>query len=253
VAPTWQSLFSQQPFYVAHRGGGGNWPEMTGYAYEQSAKIPGLQAMEISACLTADGVLVCSHDEDTERLTGKDYEIGKETWATLSRLQVSAEETNRPSQPSQALTRFDEVAERYMGTHVLFVEPKLTAAVQPLMSRMIGLGRPEGVVWKQPVNSTTFPAARQLGFATWGYVLDEPGHLGDNLRRFAASPDITLIGASRRESDRFITGVVEEAHANGKPAISWEVRSVADRRRLLGLGVDGLMTSNVTEVLATPL
>ena len=84
-------------------------------------------------------------------------------------------------------------------------------------------------------------------------MLHEPEHLGDNLRRFAASPDITLIGASRRESDRFITAVVSEAHEAGKRAISWEVRSVADRRRLLGLGVNGLMTSNVTEVLATPL
>jgi hypothetical protein len=185
-------------------------------------------------------------------LSGVDYEIGKETWQTLSSLQVSPEETNRPSQPSRALTRFDEVAERYIGTHVLFVEPKLTAAVQPLMSRMIGLGRPEGVVWKQPVNAATFAAARQLGFATWGYVLDEPGHLGENLRRFAASPDITALGAARRQSDRFITQVVSEAHAAGKRAISWEVRSVADRRRLLRLGIDGLMTSNVADVVNAP-
>src|SRR5687767_13268304 len=60
--PTTASLTAASPFYIAHRGGGGNWPEMTAYAYEQATKIKGLQALEISVCLSADGVLVCSHD-----------------------------------------------------------------------------------------------------------------------------------------------------------------------------------------------
>ena len=72
---------------------------MTAYAYAQAAKVPGLQAMEISVCLSADGVLVCSHDPTTARMTGTPYTIAEQTWATLSTLKVSGAETTEPDQP----------------------------------------------------------------------------------------------------------------------------------------------------------
>ena len=64
------ALTADDPFYIAHRGGGGNWPEMTAYAYAQAAQVAEIKALEISVCLSADGVLVCSHDPTTTRLTG---------------------------------------------------------------------------------------------------------------------------------------------------------------------------------------
>lgn len=251
-APTVSSLIATDPFYIAHRGGGGDWPELTAYAYQQAARIPDLHALEISVCLSSDGVLVCSHDPTTARLTGTDYTIADETWATLSSLQVSGAETGDPSQRPRPLTRFDEVAEAYIGAFVLFVEPKVSRAAAPLLDRLVGLGQPDRVVWKQPVNATGFAAAKRQGFATWGYVLDEPAHTGANLRRFAADDDIDLLGAPRSESDDFIRTVVAAAAAQQKQTISWAIRSTADRDRVLGLGCQGLMTSNVTEVLAAP-
>lgn len=245
-------LLNSDPFYVAHRGGGGDWPELTAYAYQQAARVPGLTALEISVCLTADDVLVCSHDPTTDRVTGSSYTIADETWETLSKLQVSAAETNDPSQPSRAFTRFDDVVEAYINRFVLFVEPKVSRAVGPLLQRMTGLGQPERVVWKQPVNSSVFTAAKQQGFATWGYVLDEASHTGANLVRWAASPDIDILGAPRAESDDFIRAVVGAADAQDKPTISWAVRNTADRERLRGLGCRGLMTSDLVEVLAAP-
>ena len=46
------ALTAADPFYIAHRGGGGNWPEMTAYAYAQAAQVPGIKALEISVCLS---------------------------------------------------------------------------------------------------------------------------------------------------------------------------------------------------------
>ena len=176
------TLTATQPFYIAHRGGGGNWPEMTAYAYAQAAQIPGLQALEISVCLSADGVLVCSHDPTTARMTGTPYTIAEETWATLSTLKVSGAETTEPDQPPQPLTRFDDVVEAYIGQFVLFVEPKVKAAADPLMVRMAALDQPERVVWKSPINSSSgFAEAKRRGFGTWGYVLNETAHTGRQL------------------------------------------------------------------------
>ncbi|MET1006932.1 MAG: glycerophosphodiester phosphodiesterase family protein [Propionibacteriaceae bacterium] len=251
--PTVSTLIRDRPFYIAHRGGGGDWPELTAYAYEQAAKLPGLRALEFSVCQTADGVLVCSHDKSTERATGTPYVIAEQTWQTLSTLMVSARETNNPSQPAQPFTRFDDVIDRYVRDFVVFVEPKDKIAASNLMAKMISLGQPERVVWKQPINSSLFATAKQHGFGTWGYVLNEPGHLGDNLARFAASSDIDMLGAPRAESDAFVADIVAAADAHAKTTIMWEIRDVADRARALRLGCAGQMTSHIAEVLAAPV
>jgi glycerophosphoryl diester phosphodiesterase len=166
---------------------------------------------------------------------------------------VSARQTNDPGQPAQPLTRFDDVADAYIDRYVLFVEPKDSIAADGLMAKMVDLDQPERVVWKQPVNSTRFVTAKAHGFTTWGYVLNEPAHLGDNLTRYAAAPEIDLVGAPRAESDEFVATVVSAARACDKTTIMWEIRNVEDRARALRLGCRGLMTSDIAEVLAAPL
>lgn len=246
------ALVTTTPFYAAHRGGGDDWPEMTAYAYQQASRVPGLRALEVSACLSVDGVLVCSHDPSTKRTTGKDLVIAKETWATLSTLEVTGAGTHDPAQPARPLARFDEVVRTYLDDFVLFVEPKVPQAVQPMMDLLAGLQQPTRVVWKQPINSTSFSLARQHGFSTWGYVLDEPAHLGTHLSAYATSPDLTMLGVSDEQPDAFVRAVVDAADANGKPTIAWPVRTAARRERALALGCRGIMTSDPAELLSPP-
>lgn len=242
-------LVAGTPFYVAHRGGGANWPEMTAHAYEQASRLPGLQALEISVCLSSDGVLVCSHDPTTTRVTGVDLTIADTPWSTLSALTVSAAGTTDPGQPRRPLTRFDDVVDAYADRFVLFVEPKVKAAEEPLMARLAGLGQPERVVWKQYVNATRFSQAKEHGFSTWGYVLDEPSHRGERLQRFAAAASLDMLGAPLAEPDGFVDTVRAAAAANGKPLLAWAVSSAADRDRALRLGCQGLMTSDIAGLL----
>jgi len=251
-APTVASLTATAPFYIAHRGGGGNWPEMTAYAYEQASKIPGLQALEISVCLSADGVLVCSHDPTTARVTGTDYTIAKETWATLSTLYTTAEKTTDPSQPARPLARFDELGERYIDRFVLFVEPKVPAAEGPLLRQLTSLLNPERVVWKQPLTSGGFGAAKDAGFATWGYVLDDPSFLGANLTRLTADSRIDMLGIPVFGPQRVIRAAQDAADDQGKKTIAWPITINAERERALGFGASGLMTSNIADLMPAP-
>jgi glycerophosphoryl diester phosphodiesterase len=247
------TLTAAEPFHIAHRGGGRNWPAMTAYAYAQAAKVPNVHALEISVCITSDDVLVCSHNKTTTSMTGVPYTIIEETWETLSSLRVSPRYTTDPDQPSRPFTRFEDVVERYIDSHVLFVEPKINAAGDRLMERMAALGQPERVVWKQPVNSKRFAAAKDRGFTTWGYVLDEPAHTGKNLARYAASEHVDLLGAYDGESDDFASAVVAAADENDKLTIMWEISTVQERQRALRLGCAGLMTSDVLNVVNSPL
>ena len=96
-----RTLTATPPFFVGWRGGSRDWPEMTTYGFEQAAAIPGILAMELVVAQTADSVLVCSADPTTQRVTGLDFTVAEETWATLSGLKVRATETKDPRQPSQ--------------------------------------------------------------------------------------------------------------------------------------------------------
>lgn len=245
-------LLDHSPFYIAHRGGGDNWPEMTRYAYDQAARLPDVRALEISVCRSADGILVCSHDPTTLRMTGVDLTIGQQPWSVLSGLQVTAAYTRDPSQPEQPLSRFDEVIERHIDRLVVFVEPKTPEAVGPLMDRMAALGHPDRVVWKQPVNQPNFRTAKDHGFGTWGYVLNERGHQGERLEKFAATDEIDLLGAQRTQPEALVRKVMDAAGRHDKKVVMWPIRNVAHRDYALSLGCAGLMTSNVIDVPTAP-
>lgn len=216
---TFAALVRDVPFYVAHRGGGSNWPEMTAYAYDRAAALPYVNAIEVSVCLSSDGVLVCSHDLNTLRVTGVDLEIAATDWATLSQLQVTAAFTDDPGQPARPLARFDEVVEKHLPNLVVFAEPKTSQAVGPLMTRLARLAQPERTVWKQPVNQPNFATAKANGFGTWGYALDEPGHLGERLPRFAADPNIDILGIEKSEPDPVVSRVVSLATQDRKSVV----------------------------------
>ncbi len=84
------------------------------------------------------------------------------------------------------------------------------------MASLLSLGHPERIVWKQPVTSSRFAEAQRHGFSTWGYVLDQAAHLGDNLKRYAADNAIDMLGASQGHPDAFISTVARTALSQQK-------------------------------------
>lgn len=245
-ASTYAELVATNPFFVAHRGGGRNWPEMTAFAYDQAVALPYVKAIEVSVSISSDGVLVCSHDANTLRMTGVNHEIEKTAWATLSRLLVSARETDDPSQPARPFTKFEDVV-GHLRNVVFFVEPKTRRAVDALFERMVAARQPERVVWKQPVNSARFAQAKEAGFHTWGYGFDV-AYQYDQLPKYASSPDIDLLGVGIAQSDRLLREVVQAANENGKRVMTWPIVTPANKARALKLGIVGLMTSDILHV-----
>ena len=201
------SLTSESPFYIAHRGGDRNWPEMTAYAYAQAAALPYVHALEISVCITSDGVLVCSHDADTARVTGTDYTISDVPWSVLEPLTVTPKFTDNPGQPRRPFTRLADVLARYVADHVIFIEPKVAAAVPALQQALVALGRPERLGWKQPIDGCRFEWAKAQGFTTWGYILDQPSHSMDRVRSYAAGPTVDMLGIECTRPDDVIAEV----------------------------------------------
>ena len=244
-----RTLTATPPFFVGWRGGSRDWPEMTTYGFEQAATHPGILAMELVVAQTADGVLVCSADPTTQRVTGLDFTVAEETWATLSGLKVRATETKDPRQPSQPLARLEDVIDRFIDRFVIFAEPLAQPAVGNLMAKLISLNAPGRIVWKQPINSDRFGEAKLHGFSTFGYVLDEPAHTGDNLKRLARSDEIDMIGASITHPRKLLTSVLDAARQNGKQPVTWKVGGRKELDRALKLGFEGIGSAAIREIV----
>ena len=233
---TVQSLFESPAFQVAHRGSWDNWPEHTMTAYRQAA-LAGAPALELSVCATEDGILVCHHDVDTARTTGRDLVVSETRWEDLSKLRVDARPWLGPNTPLEPIPLLKDVLDVYAATHVIFIEDKQGTNTRALLDLMDSYpSSREHFIWKQSAIAAQIRLVTEEGYQSWGYFTQEQMPLLEERQdRF------TFLGINTSSTDEEITAAV----ATGKPVICWEVHSRAERDRLIGLGVAGLMSANI--------
>ena len=74
-----------RPIVLAHGGGEDQYPHSTPYAYAESVKA-GVDMLDFDVQLTADGVLVVQHDDDTGRTTNADLPVNDTDYEDLAKL-----------------------------------------------------------------------------------------------------------------------------------------------------------------------
>lgn len=237
---TVDALTGTTPFYIAHRGSGDNWTEHTKMAYDSSIAA-GVQAIEVSVHSTSDGVLVCHHDASLLRLTGVDKEIESMTYAELAEFRVDSRQWLGPSADPQPVPKLTDVLDAWAATHVVFLEDKQGTNTKMLLDLMDTYPDSTGhFVWKQDAGVRSFEEAQARGYKTWGYFVDG----ADNkFEKYATRHDFVGIYHLAADAD------IQRLAGFGRPIICWEVHTRATRDRLLGLGVRGMMCSNIPYVM----
>lgn len=236
---TVSALLSADRFHIAHRGSGDNWPEHTMAAYA-GAVAAGAAALEVSVCATSDGVLVCHHDRDLQRLSGDTRRIEDLTWADLQEVRIDARGWLGPAAAPEPIPRLSDVLDRFAPSVAIFIEDKQGTNTTRLLDVMDAYEDPtEHFVWKQWAGASQHRAAHERGYRTWGYFGEE---LLERSAELAGEFD--LLGVYHRLSDDQISSVV----ALGTPVICWEVHDRATQERLGELGVVGMMCSNLPYV-----
>ncbi|KAH7011810.1 PLC-like phosphodiesterase [Ilyonectria destructans] len=91
------------PQAIAHRGAKVSWPENTMAAFRGAVAV-GAHALETDVHLSADGVVVLSHDPSLKRCYGVDKKIANCDWEFLETLRTVRE-------PKEPLPRFKELLE----------------------------------------------------------------------------------------------------------------------------------------------
>lgn len=243
-------MLSRDAFYVAHRGGSRDWPEMTGYAYTKAAQW-GAGALEVSCGRTVDGVWFGLHDQGLTRTSGPaaPTSVAAElTWAQVQQSAVNGSvAANNPTQPPRPYTRLEEILGWYGGSHVLFLDPKYETNRRHEFFDLVGsLMDPSRVVIKF-YGDASFLAddARARGFASWGYYYQSDWESG-MLAEHHASWDI--LGMDYEASPAAWAAVM----AYGQPVMGHIVPDFAAAGAAIGYGAAGLMVSGVTAVVDGP-
>lgn len=242
---------AQTVAYTAHRGSGGEYPEMSALAFDAAAsvmKVNGcVPALEISANVTSDKTLIAIHDTTLDRTTTGTGTIVNQSWANI-RNHAKTDESDflGTGWEAQPISTVRSLLDRYFGKAVIFIEPKSNHAIQPLQRLLTDYPQAwRSVVWKMPFDNPAHQTMRALGYETWGYAQTPDTTTDAQLN--AADPYITMWGLPTDSSDAQVTRFV----SRGKPVMCWEVHRRCEVTRLSALGVKGMMCSQVDYVTRT--
>ena len=233
------------PRWIAHRGAGTLAPENTLAAFRLGA-AHGCRMFECDAKLSADGVPFLLHDATLERTTNGRGDAGALNWSELSRLDAGSwHSPGYAGEPPATLAAL--VAFCHANHHALNVEIKPCPGTEATTGTVVA--RTLAQQWKNassaPPLLTSFSrlalaAAREAApQLPRGLLLDQ---LDSDWHEAAQALDCRAIICHH---PLWNAGLVEQVHAAGWRALAYTVNDADEARRLLGLGLDGLITDRV--------
>jgi len=235
------------PRWIAHRGAGSLAPENTLAAFRVGASH-GYRMFECDAKLSADGVVFLMHDDTLQRTTNGEGMGGHHDWRHLSQLDAGA--WHSPAFAGEPLATLGAVASYCLANACwLNIEIKPTPGLE--MATGVAVAKEAARLWAASMDTppllTSFqPAALQGARQAApelprGLLLDT---LWDGWLDFAIDVGCVAIVCKHVLWDRT---TVAQATQAGMRTLAYTVNEEADVHRLLGLGLDGLITDRVDQ------
>ncbi len=244
------ALLHERPIAMAHRGSMLLWPENTMTAFQEAVDL-GCRYLETDLQISRDGVLVAFHDDKLDRTTDGAGPVSDHLWEDLQdldaayRFRPQGQDGDFPYRgrgvriPSleELMTSYPEV--------VVSLDLKRDGLEEPLVELIGRLDLWDRVIVgsfkggrlrrfrslaDRPVATSAGPG-ETLRFVTAARLRRTP-HLAADALQVPVKQWITVVSAR----------TVETAKAAGMPLIVWTINDPDEMRRLLDLGVDGLIT-----------
>lgn len=230
---------SPPPRVLAHRGLAVEAPENTLLAFAK-ALAAGAEFIETDVHASADGVAIVSHDPDLSRVAGREVKVGQLTAAELRRVDLG---------DGQVFPTLAEALDAFPDAR-LNIDIKSAEAVGPAVEAI----RSANAIGRVLV--TSFSEARRRAAVAALPGVATSAAFGTGARFFAASSARLERWARRmlREVDALqlperwnglhvvTPRLIRVAHAARVEVHVWTVNDPDDMRRLLDLGVDGIVT-----------
>ncbi len=243
-----------RPLVFGHRGACGECPENTLVSFER-ALAQGADVLETDVHRTRDGEIVVFHDADVARTTDGSGDIAALTWPEVARLDAGARFTAADgSTPFRGqgvrVPRLADVLARFPGMRFNIelkrADPALVAGVLDLLREtgrealtLLAAEQDDAMrLLRAAVRERGSPVALGasvgdvLGFVRAAIESGEP----------PAGPMALQIPAEFLGRPLVTPELVSFAHAQGVQVHVWTINEPDEMRRLIALGVDGVMS-----------
>jgi glycerophosphoryl diester phosphodiesterase len=233
------------PLWIAHRGAGRLAPENTLAAIRYGATF-GYRAFECDVKLSADGVPFLLHDTTLERTTPEHGVAGERSWAELSRIDAGGWHSRvYAGEPLPCLDAIVRYVQR--NGFALNVEIKPTPGQEQATGAAVGQAC---AGWWRDGCTAPLLFSSFSPDALHGASLGAPGvprallldSLWDGWFEIARSLGCVAVVTNYQLMDAALLG---QLHAAGLRALCYTVNDPAEARRLVALGIDGLITDAV--------
>jgi glycerophosphoryl diester phosphodiesterase len=232
------------PLWIAHRGAGRLAPENTLAAFRAGARH-GYRAFECDVKLSADGVAFLLHDDTLQRTTPARGVAGERPWSELSRLDAGGWHSRGfAGEPIASLEAIAGFVLR--NGHALNIELKPTPGQEAETGRIVA--REAARLWRgrslppllSSFEATSLAAAREaVPELPRALLLDA---LPTDWFELAVSLACAAVVTAHPLMN---TEVISRLHGAGLRALCYTVNDPAEAQRLLGLGIDGIITDAV--------
>jgi len=224
------------PIAFAHRGGASDAPENTMPAFQRAIDL-GYIYIETDVHVTRDGVLLAFHDDDLSRTCGRPGRISELDYAEVSQARVNGIEP---------IPLLEDLIATWPNTHIN-IDCKSDQALQPLETRLAHGDLFERVC----IGSFSDKRLNQLRQTFGDKLCTSMGprevtklrlgswvrHVGKYQNVFAAQVPVSQ-GPLTIVDRKFI----DAAHRADLQVHVWTIDDPIEMKRLLDLGVDGIMT-----------
>jgi len=232
------------PLWIAHRGAGRLAPENTLAAFRHGASF-GYRAFECDVKLSRDGVPFLLHDATLDRTTPERGRAADRDWATLSRTDAGGWHSR--GYAGEPLPSLDAIA-RYVQRNgfALNIEIKPTPGQEH--DTGVAVGKACAALWAQSSAPLLFSSFRpeSLQGAREAAAEIPRALLVDTLwsgwfemaRSLGCVAVVTNYNVMSAE-------LIAQLHGAGLRALCYTVNDPPEARRLLSLGIDGIITDAV--------
>ncbi len=247
------------PDVIAHRGGAGEWPGETIYAFEEAVKI-GVDVLEMDIRYTSDDVLVLMHNSNVMETTGVNKRVKELNAESTEFQELDAaywwKKAGKVFPPGAELgvPRLEDVFKRFTGIR-MNIEIKPFHFPNKLIEQLYGLIQANGMinnvliasVWHRHLLSfrRKYPDVATSASAT----VELPSFRA--LKSIGYRPNADAIQISSKAwRFHFITQkYVDQVHNRKLKIHGWTVNEPEEMGRLISLGIDGIITDYPTALL----
>ncbi len=219
------------PLAFAHRGGTSDHPENTMPAFQHAVDL-GYTYLETDVHSTSDGVLVAFHDPELSRTCSRPGHIRDLSWSDVSTARVHGLEP---------IPRFEDLMQAFPNARVN-IDCKAASALEPLVKSLRRLDCLDRVC----VGSFSDRRLRTLRRELGPRLCTSLGPVETAMLRFGlpstATGRVAQVPVSMGRLTVVNESTVDRAHNRGMQVHVWTIDEADEMRRLLDLGVDGIMT-----------